>query len=508
MRGTLFILCALALFGCDRGESLELRDWTFTAGGTVSRVQLPAHPPAGNSPYLLLQRTVVLPPALQGDRLTLAFDRLTAPASLTINGVDAPPLDQANRDSYRAAGPQSWRIPAAQAASGTLVLELTLANTWTQSAWLDVAPRLSATDSGDGRFRALRRWNLVTSVLGLVAAFVAGLLFISIFFSDRRRKDAGWFAVEAICGALYPALNLDLLQPIVGDLDVPLAAVAVAGAGVAGVYMMHAFLGRGRPHPAWKFAWFAHAALSVVARGPFHATQWSAATSGVFLGVAAIWQVAGYARAARQGVHGAAMLSASWLGLFMLGGVDILSWMGLGRFFGGWQGAGIGIFVIALAEAFNLSREHVRALARADSLNQQLQARLEALEASHKKVGQLDEELRHQLRTRTRELAEGFTQQASAIHTEATQLSSGDLLSGRYRIESLIGSGGMGVVYRATRLTDSQACALKVIKHARSPQLLARMSREALALADIAHPNVVRILDIDVSGSWLPFIVM
>src|SRR3954469_4711453 len=108
MRGTLFILCALALFGCDRGESLELRDWTFTAGGTVSRVRLPAHPEAGSSPYLLLQQTVVLPPALQGDRLTLSFDRLTALASLTVNGVDAPALEAGNRDSYRAAGPQSW----------------------------------------------------------------------------------------------------------------------------------------------------------------------------------------------------------------------------------------------------------------------------------------------------------------------------------------------------------------------------------------------------------------
>src|SRR6266850_2317737 len=224
MRGTPVIVCALAaLFACDRGESLELREWTFTAGGVVSQVSLPAHLPAGNSPYLLLQQTVDLPPALEGAQLTLSFDKLPAPATLT--------------------------------ATRQLALELTLANTWTQAAWLDVVPRLSATDAGDPRFLVLRRWNVVTSVLGLVAAFVAGLLFLSIFFADRRRKDAGWFSLEAICGALYPALNLDLLQPLVGDLDVPIAAVAVAGAGVAGVYMMHAFLGRRRPHPIWKYAW-------------------------------------------------------------------------------------------------------------------------------------------------------------------------------------------------------------------------------------------------------------
>src|SRR5437764_875549 len=189
MRGTHFIVCALAgaLAGCDRGESLELREWTFTAGGVVSQVSLPAHLPAGNSPYVLLQGAVDLPPALEGAQLTLSFDKLAAPATLTVNGLDVAALDAAGRDSYRVAGPQSWRIRPAQTATRQLALELTIANTWTQAAWLDVAPRLSATDAGDHHFLVLRRWNLVTSVLGLVAAFVAGLLFLSIFFADRRR---------------------------------------------------------------------------------------------------------------------------------------------------------------------------------------------------------------------------------------------------------------------------------------------------------------------------------
>ena len=120
----------------------------------------------------------------------------------------------------------------------------------------------------------------------------------------------------------------------------------------------------------------------------------------------------------------------------------------------------------------------------------------------------LNEELRYQIKARSQELADGFSRQATETFAGAGQLSPGDVIGNRYRVEALLGSGGMGVVYRAKRLTDGRVCALKVIKHARNPQVLARLSREALVMADIVHPNVVRILDIEVSGSWHPYIVM
>lgn len=495
MRGG--ILIALALAACSRG--VELRDWTLAplAGGS-QRVVLPAHLPR-SGPAFVLQREVDLPPQWRGQRLTLAFDELAAPATLTVGGAEAQPLSERHA-TYRVGGSQLFRISAAQSQAGRLQLELTLANTWTQSGWLEVAPRLSATEAGDEASRALQGWNLVTSVLGLTAAFVASLLFLSIFLLDRKRADAGWFALEAFCGAFYPALNLNLLSPAIGDFDVPVTAIAVAGAGVAGVYMMHAFVGRDRPHPAWRIGWFVHACIAIVGRGPFHATFWGASTAGAFLAVAAVYQVVGYWRASHAGARGAVTLSLGWLALALLGGVDILGWMGFGAIFGGWHGAGIGIFMIALTEAVNLGREHVH-------LNRELQHRLVALEASYREVGQLNQELQYQIKARSKELVDAFSEQAADVK-EAAELAAGDLLSDRYRIEAQIGSGGMGVVYRATRVSDSRPCAIKVIKHARSPQLLARMSREALAMADISHPNVVRILDIDVSGSWLPFIVM
>src|SRR5260221_3686947 len=191
------------LSACERGDGIELRRWSLATAGAAESlpVELPAHLPAldatGARPASFrLRGNVEVPPAFRGQRLTLAFTRLGAPATLVVNGADAQALDADGRSVYRVAGPQSFRITPAQSAAGALTLELTLANTWTQSAWIDVVPALSATEAGDCWFRGIRGSNLVTSVLGLVAAFVASLLFFSIFLFDRRRTDACWFAVH------------------------------------------------------------------------------------------------------------------------------------------------------------------------------------------------------------------------------------------------------------------------------------------------------------------------
>jgi len=66
----------------------------------------------------------------------------------------------------------------------------------------------------------------------------------------------------------------------------------------------------------------------------------------------------------------------------------------------------------------------------------------------------------------------------------------------------------MGVVYRATRLSADRPCAIKVIKHRPSPEHLARLSREAMVLSSIDHPNIIGIHDINVSDSGKLFLVM
>jgi len=66
-----------------------------------------------------------------------------------------------------------------------------------------------------------------------------------------------------------------------------------------------------------------------------------------------------------------------------------------------------------------------------------------------------------------------------------------------YRVEELIGSGGMGTVYRATQLSLGRPVALKVLPPNVSddPQFVHRFHREAEILAALSHPNVVQVID-------------
>ena len=70
-------------------------------------------------------------------------------------------------------------------------------------------------------------------------------------------------------------------------------------------------------------------------------------------------------------------------------------------------------------------------------------------------------------------------------------LASGDQLE-HYKIQSLIGKGGMGEVYRATDTQLKRDVALKVLlpAFARDPERYARFRREAEVLASLNHPNI------------------
>ena len=77
-------------------------------------------------------------------------------------------------------------------------------------------------------------------------------------------------------------------------------------------------------------------------------------------------------------------------------------------------------------------------------------------------------------------------------------LAPGATISGRYRIIALVGSGGMGTVYRARDERLGREVALKVLRAELAAELKARAHflREGQIAAQIVHPNVVRTFDV------------
>ncbi|MGN6782969.1 MAG: serine/threonine-protein kinase, partial [Marmoricola sp.] len=85
----------------------------------------------------------------------------------------------------------------------------------------------------------------------------------------------------------------------------------------------------------------------------------------------------------------------------------------------------------------------------------------------------------------------------------------GLLIADRYRLETVIGSGGMGQVWRATDETLHRPVAVKVLRpHALEAKgFLERFRAEALHSASLQHPNIVTVHDFG-EGEHSAYLVM
>jgi serine/threonine protein kinase len=89
----------------------------------------------------------------------------------------------------------------------------------------------------------------------------------------------------------------------------------------------------------------------------------------------------------------------------------------------------------------------------------------------------------------------------------------GEVLDDKYRLEQLLGSGGMGAVYLATHLGTARYVALKLIapQFMRNEEFVERFKREARAAGRLRHPNVVDVTDFgftNVTNGKVAYLVM
>ena len=91
----------------------------------------------------------------------------------------------------------------------------------------------------------------------------------------------------------------------------------------------------------------------------------------------------------------------------------------------------------------------------------------------------------------------------------AAAIKIGTIFAG-YRIEGVLGRGGMGVVYLAEQPELGRRVAIKVIAPALAsdPDYLERFKRESRLAAAIEHPNAIPIYEAGVADEDMPYLVM
>jgi serine/threonine protein kinase len=131
----------------------------------------------------------------------------------------------------------------------------------------------------------------------------------------------------------------------------------------------------------------------------------------------------------------------------------------------------------------------------------------------------LREDVRREVRSLLEHSVTGLNNVAAAIAAETAAIAQEPdpderligVRLGPYKVDAIVGHGGMGAVYRASRVDGEfrQQVAIKLVRAAaQSPAALQRFKRERQILAHLAHPNIARLLDGGSTPDGVPYLVM
>lgn len=113
---------------------------------------------------------------------------------------------------------------------------------------------------------------------------------------------------------------------------------------------------------------------------------------------------------------------------------------------------------------------------------------------------------------KSREMVEANNAQLQSISSFVTvnEYPPGSIIDQKYFIMSVLGKGGMCMVYKAKHLLMNKMVALKMLlpESASDKKLVERFRREAEAASKLNHPNVITIYDLGISPDGKPFMVM
>ena len=87
-------------------------------------------------------------------------------------------------------------------------------------------------------------------------------------------------------------------------------------------------------------------------------------------------------------------------------------------------------------------------------------------------------------------------------------VSEGEVLAGKYRIERVLGQGGMGVVVAAMHMQLNQRVAIKLLLEGATDEVVERFQREARAAVRLKCQHVARVIDVGELPTGAPYMVM
>jgi serine/threonine-protein kinase len=86
----------------------------------------------------------------------------------------------------------------------------------------------------------------------------------------------------------------------------------------------------------------------------------------------------------------------------------------------------------------------------------------------------------------------------------------GDVIAGKYRLDRILGAGGMGMVFAATHMELDRLVAVKFVHgtYTQNPEVIARFVREARAVVRIESEHVAKVIDVGHTDVGTPYMVM
>ncbi len=504
----LLLLAVVAAAACDEEPVRELAGWRLEVEDRPARaVSLPAHldlPP--NRLTYVLRAELEVPWACP---CTLVAPSLPARARLLVDGAEAVALDDSPADRYRSAGWHAWRIDRV-GRGGRLALALAVEHTWQLSGWIDVAPRISPTASGDARYRALVAFHRGAEIGSVAIILLVCAMSLVTFLLDRARVAHGWFALVS-AAVIPPVLFQFGRTQIVGTLDIPLVLVALDAGWLATLWFVHAQFGEPPPSRRWLLPGGVALVAALFSYEPFATAPPTIAACAVVLWTpVTIYLLLFHLRRVRSPERAIRRMARVQLGCWAIAlttsWIELAAPVGLGQLAAGLHLAPLGLALFAAVESLTLAADRVRSVRQSEAQGRELAARMELLIARGRELERVAEDLRRQAETSDRDVKRAVARLSEP--PPVGDIEAGELIEGRYRVLDRLGAGGMGAVYRVERLRDGARLALKLLGGDPTRADLARFAREAEITARLQDPNIVAIVDVDVTGGGLLYLVM